>query len=486
MAKGARRYVEELDLIKQGCVISLYLSARYDYTETTRFVGGKRFTGAVALVIPRSTADRMLASNLGLSHRRSVSRGTDWIDGAVGEWCESNDVPLYVHSPGLVQHIGNTSTLGHYEKPSRNVVADVRELSASQRNPSIGLIGWNTASGLGTMNRAIAKHLPISSWLIPDHPDFPLLPDVPGVVSIHSRRPVAENDYNDFLDGLDVLLFCEQPAVVRRPDVLIRAKALGITIVCVPMIEWLDDEQCQSKIGDWPSLVDLFLCPTQQCFDMMAEHQSRSVYCPWPIDIDEIPYRQRARCESFVHYHGTGGRGDRKGGLVVAEAARLTPEIPLTVYSQASGGMKSHRFDDSPWPSHVKVLGHQSSLRELYETGDVCIQPSRMEGLGLQLLECQAAGMPLVTTAGEPMSEYQPYREISATAFADRVHRPITRYDADPVHLAAIMRELHGKDITEASNAARQFAETRDWSTSHDKILKLIIARSAKMAVQSG
>ena len=469
---GAREYVEGLPLLDRECVLSLFCSARYKYQETVEYRDGFAFAGAVSLLFTRPAAEKIVASGLGVSHRRRPRRSNDAIDQAVGGWCKENGVPLYVQAPSLVQHIGDTSTLGHIEKPSRVFVESTK--SAVKRTVNIGLLGWNTASGLGTLNRAIAKHLPDLFWLIPRHPDFETLPDVPGVYSIHSPRPVNDIVYEEFLTGVDVLMFCEQPAVARRPDVLTFAKRLGVATVCVPMIEWLDDAG-QSGIGDWPALVDLFLCPTQQCFDAMGPLRSRSVLLPWPIDLSEITYQQRKTCERFVFIHGTGGRDDRKGGQIMAAAARLTPDIPLIVYSQFADGIKSHRASEPiGWPEHVDVRGQQPTIADLYRDGDVCIQPSRNEGLGLQLIECQAAGLPLVTTDGPPMTEYEPLRAIQATSRRVRVHREITCYDADPRHLAEIMRELYGSDVSQASEAARLFALGRDWRTSRPAIEQAI------------
>jgi len=40
----------------------------------------------------------------------------------------------------------------------------------------IGLFGFNTAQGLGYVNRDIAKHLGIDRWMVAKHPRFPTLP----------------------------------------------------------------------------------------------------------------------------------------------------------------------------------------------------------------------------------------------------------------------------------------------------------------------
>ena len=42
----------------------------------------------------------------------------------------------------------------------------------------------------------------------------------------------------------------------------------------------------------------------------------------------------------------------------------------------------------------------------LYHLGRVAVQPSKLEGLGLTLVEAMAAGAPLITTDAPPMNEF--------------------------------------------------------------------------------
>ena len=114
-------------------------------------------------------------------------------------------------------------------------------------------------------------------------------------------------------------------------------------------------------------------------------------------------------------------------------------------------------------------------MADLYAAGDVCLQPSRLEGLGLQLLECQAAGMPLITTDGPPMSEYVPFRTVRARKSTVRIHREVTASHASPHDLARIMRETLGADVSDASDAARAFGVSRSWEAATERIRALCV-----------
>jgi glycosyltransferase involved in cell wall biosynthesis len=57
--------------------------------------------------------------------------------------------------------------------------------------------------------------------------------------------------------------------------------------------------------------------------------------------------------------------------------------------------------------SRVEILvGDLKNPEELYQSGDVALQPSKMEGIGFMVIEPYAVGMPVVTTDYPPMNEF--------------------------------------------------------------------------------
>lgn len=51
-------------------------------------------------------------------------------------------------------------------------------------------------------------------------------------------------------------------------------------------------------------------------------------------------------------------------------------------------------------------LGVRSDVPELLQAADVCLMPSKSEGLGIVTIECQAAGLPVITSLGFPEDVY--------------------------------------------------------------------------------
>lgn len=352
--------------------------------------------------------------------------------------------------------------LGHEPAIRFNNNGETRH--ASEGELRIAIVGWNTASGLGYLNRDAAKHMKVSKWLIPKHQRFPELPAPEsgceirrcGTPDFATKPPESLVDW--LTDDIDLVLFFEHPYWRRLPETL---QQRGVFTVLVPMYEWLPPD-CR----EWVDGFDLLLCPTAQCFRFCTSTLSderRVEYQGWPIDIDRLHYRKRERCERFLFIHGTGGFKDRKGGTIVAEAARLCPHVPLTVFTQTDSGMQSGNMQSVKWPAHVDVRHAVDDPTTLFAEGDVLLCPSRFEGLGLPLLEAQASGMPIVTTDGAPMNEYEPFATVRASTRQMSVRNTIKAYDACPQHLAEIMADTLGTSVSDASEQARRFAETRSW-----------------------
>ncbi len=208
------------------------------------------------------------------------------------------------------------------------------------------------------------------------------------------------------------------------------------------------------------------LCPCRKTFELLSEWKRRfgfrwQLECiPWPIPIERFPFRQRTRCERFVFVGGKGGclaaheNGrdylNRKGLQLVLDTARLVPNARFLIYTSQS-------LARVPKNVEVRVAGINS---EMYEHGDICIQPSYWEGLGLPLLECQAAGMPLITTDTAPMNEYEPLDVFPVRAHAVArltAGHKIVVPELHAVDMATTLQRWLGRDISQASTRARDY-----------------------------
>lgn len=201
-------------------------------------------------------------------------------------------------------------------------------------------------------------------------------------------------------------------------------------------------------------------------------------YVPWPIDVNRFQFKQRDICRSFLFNNGTGGgmaykrnggrHSPRKGVDAVIAAARALNKIPFTIRTQ---------IPIASTPRNVVVIGEDATNEGLYEHGDIALQPSRYEGIGLQMLEAQACGLPIITTDAPPMNEYKPMFALNSTPEEGRVFgdRWIQVNNPNLKQLIKNIKQAHEKDISQQSAAARQFVcEVHSWEAQRENILKIL------------
>lgn len=107
-----RQYLEDFLWPEEGpCVVSLFCSRAY----TTEQAGWRRLDenlvwGGQALLFSREAVLELLSDPQVVRHRLTKS-GFAGIDSVVGRWAERHNVPVYVSTPSLAQHIGQVSAI---------------------------------------------------------------------------------------------------------------------------------------------------------------------------------------------------------------------------------------------------------------------------------------------------------------------------------------------------------------------------------------
>ncbi len=490
LARGSREWLET-QLWPQGAgIVSLFtplphLDARSGWH--LRSPGFQRVCGAQALVFRRDILEAFLSDPrvFGRLHRNDHCD-----DAVVAGWAARTGEKIAYHTPSLVGHGEGGSSIFEGSPDLRNFatpVSSVEQISGwreSLGKSKLGLLGCNTATGLGYQNRDLVKQGLISQWIVPEEQeplDFSQI-DLPRDKILYSpKEGIDENKLREWCRDLDWLLFIESPKI---PELVRVAAHAGAGIACVANWEWLQPEM------DWLSFVDVMFCPTRQAEVMLNDWKERYgfgwkvVYLPWPIDPERFPFRQRKTCEKFLYVNGWGGswlsypNGDpvayrRKGLDTILQTAHLAPELRFIIRSQEPPPGEG-------LPRNVTWLGAEGDNDALYDLGDVCVQPSRFEGLGLPLLECQAAGMPLVTTAAAPMNEHHPFRTVPTEGFeiVSTGPGPVAAHIVSPQALAETLRAIVGMDIENESEAAREYIlKEHSWTAAIQTLRKELVAR---------
>lgn len=318
----------------------------------------------------------------------------------------------------------------------------------------VGLVGYSCNSGIGELNRQIATYAQVDRWLVKLHSRYPQCKTPRHIATSYCRGNPLEIE--QFVKSVDIVLFVETPFFKH---LLPLCKQHGKRVVCVPMLEWTPP----MSSGSWLTGVDLFICPTRQCADELSSVVP-GVYFPWPIDTRRFQFRQRFSCEVFLFLNGHGGWKGRKGAATVRKVKEIWPDMRLLVGSQVS----------QQWPERTEVLPAADSNAKLYDKGDVLLAPHSIDGLGLELMEAMACGMPVITTEGEPWNEFPALARIRASKKERRVNRSVNWYMPDVQHLVELCKENVGRAITHYSCELRDWAEGRSWELLADRFNALV------------
>jgi len=219
------------------------------------------------------------------------------------------------------------------------------------------------------------------------------------------RDDLSEDDLAALLGKVKGIIFFETYTTWHR-SLLRVCKKLGVKSVCVPNWEWFR--------GDDPmwNLCDFFACPTQFTEKIVRSYGWKNArYIPWAFDISRFPMRIiSGPARLFIHNAGLVDPDDRKGTRDVIRAFTRVSRSDLRLIVRMQKEAPLPKID-----SRIDVrVGNLKTPEELYKTGDVAVQPSKMEGVGFMVIEPFSVGLPVITTNYPPMNEFVRQPEMLA------------------------------------------------------------------------
>jgi hypothetical protein len=208
---------------------------------------------------------------------------------------------------------------------------------------------------------------------------------------------ISAADLEWLLSDIDILMAIETP---YNWGVFAAAKARGIKVVFLPMIEWLDRKRPELR------MVDLFICAAQYTQDRLPKG-SRSVVVPSEVPIDTSAFtryqsRSFEKIRTFLHIAGHGGIGGRNSTAELLEAIPLVKnrDVRFIIRSQVLLPKQPHD------PRVTFIEGNVREYTDLYAQGDAWIMPWKYGVYPLGLGESMAAGMLPIITDMEPFDDY--------------------------------------------------------------------------------
>ena len=257
------------------------------------------------------------------------------------------------------------------------------------------VVSYNDDTGLGRQAKDMVEYLQLGHFLV-----FPserlktqaLVPDR----DIQIKKDYSSQQVAEALNNIQGIIILEKPN--WHQDLLKICKKLGIISIAIPNWEWFDGKNPLWK------LCDLFLCTSKFTEKVVKSfHFNNTQYIgTHPVGLEFLPKRQiTGKAKIFFHNAGLMDEDDRKGTMdtVLAFNKVKNKDISLIVRSQRSLPflIEDNRIDFR--------IGNLESVSDLYNEGDVAIQPSKMEGNGFSIIEAKASGVPVITTDYYPMNE---------------------------------------------------------------------------------
>ena len=284
--------------------------------------------------------------------------------------------------------------------------------------------------------------------------------DVPNL-TVHSDYKIPHHLIENWIveNRLDAVIFNEE----YDWDLVKFCKKQGIKI-----FSYLDYYE-----NAWESslcIYDAVLCSTKRSYDLVKSI-CRAEYIGWCIDTDLFSPSQNGDGK-FTFFHNAGWLGINFRKMTPATivafdiVSKRFPEVTLLVHAQAG-------VDQLP-KQVVKIIGdnprityHVETLRApgLYHKGHILVFPSKLEGLGLPLLEGLSSGLPAIATDAPPMNEFVSNGDNgllvpASVTFARDDHIAFLEHIVETKDLAFKMATLANNpaQIKTMSIKARQFA----------------------------
>ncbi|HRP89097.1 MAG TPA: glycosyltransferase family 4 protein [Edaphocola sp.] len=262
---------------------------------------------------------------------------------------------------------------------------------------------------------------------------------------------------------------------------LIWCKELGIKTIAY--IDYYTEETVSLF-----EIYDFLICNTKKHLSAFKWHKG-AIYIPWGTEIELFKplTRNRSQNEKLVFFHSCGMNPLRKGTdlLLKALANIKSNKFKLIIHTQTDLinffpelEKQISKFEKE---GILEVINKTVNAPGLYYLGDVYVYPTRLEGIGLTMVEAIASGLPIIVPDCGPMNEFV-QEGVSQTVSVEKL---FSRYDGyywpqnevDIMNLAKVMNTFINRidDIDDLKNISRLYAvENFDWSKNSIKIFEII------------
>ncbi len=304
-----------------------------------------------------------------------------------------------------------------------------------------------------------------------------------------NNSPINKRDFVKWIrnNNIDVLFFNEQqwwPPVLwaKKEGVRIGSYIDYYTEETIPLFE----------------LFDFLICNTKRHLSAFKWHPN-AYYVPWGTNINlyKPGIKNEIDKEKIVFFASLGMNPERKGGapLLRAFAKVKNKKSKLLVHTQIN--LSQFYPELKGLISQMKKEGRLEEVDEtvsapgLYHRGDVYCYLSKLDGIGLTLVEAASSGLQIITPSQPPMSEFV---KNDVTGLLLKVSRQYSRSDGyywpqcdvdekSVIEAIEFYSAMSESEISKLKKISRDHALANfDWSTNDEKI-DIIFSNTEKRLV---
>lgn len=152
---------------------------------------------------------------------------------------------------------------------------------------------------------------------------------------------------------------------------------------------------------------DFLICNTKRHYEVFSWHP-QCFYVPWGTDIILFNSSKKIKNERITFFHSQ-GMSNRKGTETLINTfieSNLYQSSKLLIHTQNNLnniiGIKYKNLERF----NIQIINKTVTAPGLYHLGDVYVYPTKLEGIGLTIMEALASGLPVITTNSPPMNEF--------------------------------------------------------------------------------
>lgn len=215
---------------------------------------------------------------------------------------------------------------------------------------------------------------------------------------------------------------------------------------------------------------DFLICNSRHHQEIFQNH-ARSIFIPWGTDMGRFrPGNSGLVTPGRVTvFHSGGMNPHRKGTDLVIEAfAGLEPDTShLVLHGQLDFDrylpVAAERLKQLERQGRVTRIDRTvPDLADLYRLGDVCVYPTRHEGLGLTIAESLASGLPILVTDQAPVNEHADGRIVRTIQVERRYARPDGDYWPQTLASVSDLRTQMARFVEEREQLSELKKEARE------------------------